>query len=146
MSAFIFSWLNNDVGLSREVTSIERDFASGYLWAELISKLLPNVLDTDQLKESFQNERQFAKSELGLVKGRNLPRLAPVLRRAKLPGSEDILANIAQEDRGTSLRMLYQLKKRLEPPKLEEQREVQPSSGTLRSVGVPFLPQRRCFG
>lgn len=38
MSELIVSWLNTDVGLSRKVSSIERDFANGYLFGELLHK------------------------------------------------------------------------------------------------------------
>jgi len=38
MSELILSWLNDEVQLSKKVTSFENDFANGYLFGELLSK------------------------------------------------------------------------------------------------------------
>jgi len=38
MSDLIVSWLNDEVQLSKKITSFENDFANGYLFGELLSK------------------------------------------------------------------------------------------------------------
>ena len=38
MSDLIFSWLNDEVQLSRKILNFEKDFANGYLFGELLSK------------------------------------------------------------------------------------------------------------
>jgi hypothetical protein len=39
MSKLLEHWCNNDVKLSRPVSDFERDFANGYLFGEILSKL-----------------------------------------------------------------------------------------------------------
>ena len=56
MAQFVTSWLNTDVGLSREVGHLERDFASGYLFAELIFKAFgEEILPLEELQGRFDN-------------------------------------------------------------------------------------------
>lgn len=38
MSELILSWLNNDMHLSRKVSSFEQDFSNGYLFGEILAK------------------------------------------------------------------------------------------------------------
>ena len=41
MSKLIFNWLNEEVGLSKHITSFEDDFRDGYLLGELLIPIQP---------------------------------------------------------------------------------------------------------
>lgn len=38
MSELLLSWLNDEVQLSKKITSFDSDFANGYYFGELLSK------------------------------------------------------------------------------------------------------------
>jgi hypothetical protein len=38
MSEILFTWLNTEVDLSRQITNMEKDFSNGYLLGELLHK------------------------------------------------------------------------------------------------------------
>ena len=38
MARLIYEWLNDDLVLSREITSLDHDFKDGYLLGELLSR------------------------------------------------------------------------------------------------------------
>jgi hypothetical protein len=38
MSSIIFSWLNDEIQLSKRISHIEEDFNNGYLFGELLQK------------------------------------------------------------------------------------------------------------
>eukprot|EP00391_Amoebophrya_sp_Ameob2_P004678 CAMPEP_0179007114 /NCGR_PEP_ID=MMETSP0795-20121207/14962_1 /TAXON_ID=88552 /ORGANISM="Amoebophrya sp., Strain Ameob2" /LENGTH=1810 /DNA_ID=CAMNT_0020702015 /DNA_START=45 /DNA_END=5477 /DNA_ORIENTATION=+ len=124
MSAYVLSWLNDELQLSNgPVNAIEREFASGYLFAEVIHKAHPKAFTVDDLAE-FQNEKKVKGSTLASVKKHNAPLLKRALRvlSTKCGLSETkntAVAEIMQEDRGTALRLLYQIRKSLEQQKLK---------------------------
>ena len=66
MSAYVLSWLNDELQLSNgPVNAIEREFASGYLFAEVIHKAHPKQFTVDDLAE-FQNEKKGTVSPIRL--------------------------------------------------------------------------------
>ncbi|CAE7885679.1 grxB, partial [Symbiodinium necroappetens] len=105
MSQLVLDWLNKDVCLSRKVKIFERDFANGYLFGELLYK--HGLLQA--FEEEFVDESHLA------AKRQNFSMVQQALREAvgelgvKL--SNDQVEEIMDEDRGSSLRILYQLRR-----------------------------------
>lgn len=126
MSELIVSWLNTDVGLSRKVSSIERDFANGYLFGELLHKcgFVPC------LEDAFRDEQALP------VKRENFKQLKSVLQSTAgnlgIRLKEDQIAEIMQEDRGSSLRLLYQMRQGL--LQRGPGRQAQPKAGSTAKV------------
>lgn len=108
MSQLILDWLNQDVRLSRKVGAFERDFANGFLFGELLYK--------NGLLTSFEDE--FVDDKRLAAKRKNFELLAKALRcgQASCLGirlKDEHAAEIMDEDRGASLRLLYQLRRGL---------------------------------
>jgi len=105
MSQLVLDWLNKDVCLSRKVKIFERDFANGYLFGELLYK--HGLLQA--FEEEFVDESHLA------AKRQNFSMVQQALREAvgelgvKLPNEQ--VEEIMDEDRGSSLRILYQLRR-----------------------------------
>lgn len=123
MSAYVVSWLNDDLELG-PLTAVERDCASGWLLAEIISRIHPRLLHPDDLSIQFINDRKKGETRpLPEIKKHNLTQLRPLFRQLGIAVTDETVENIGAADRGTALRILYQLRKTLDvevPPKPRE--------------------------
>eukprot|EP00929_Paragymnodinium_shiwhaense_P017795 TRINITY_DN12753_c0_g1_i4.p1 TRINITY_DN12753_c0_g1~~TRINITY_DN12753_c0_g1_i4.p1 ORF type:complete len:1130 (-),score=367.41 TRINITY_DN12753_c0_g1_i4:470-3859(-) len=114
MSDIILNWLNREVGLSKKVSAFERDFANGFLYAELLQR--HNLLGGEELT-TFADDASFG------AKKKNFQQLASLLGRggpAENLGirlKDEQISEIMSEDRGSSLRLLFQLRKGLQQVK-----------------------------
>mmetsp|Transcript_15780 Transcript_15780/g.18413 ORF Transcript_15780/g.18413 Transcript_15780/m.18413 type:complete len:139 (-) Transcript_15780:201-617(-) len=54
MSELLQNWLNNEVGLSTNVSNFEKDFSSGYLFGEILHKFWQADFEQFQNKNSHQ--------------------------------------------------------------------------------------------
>lgn len=108
MSQLILTWLNDDVRLSRKVTEFERDFANGYLLGELLSK---HGLVQD-FEEVFVNESTLATKRQNWSLVRDAISAAPQLDVRLTDGQ---VREMMDEDRGSSLKLLFQLRRTLCP-------------------------------
>lgn len=106
MSELVLSWLNSEVRLSRKVVAFERDFANGYLFGEL--------LHTHGFLNDF--EAFVDGSTLHAKKG-NFEKLKAALKgpagKLGVKLSDELIEEVMDEDRGSALRLLYQLRKGL---------------------------------
>mmetsp|Transcript_89692 Transcript_89692/g.159354 ORF Transcript_89692/g.159354 Transcript_89692/m.159354 type:complete len:1921 (-) Transcript_89692:61-5823(-) len=99
MSELLQNWLNNEVGLSTNVSNFEKDFATGYLFGEILHKFRQQV-DFDQ----FQNKNTYE------AKIANFKRLEPTFKALGIKFSATQSNAMMNGERGASLRLLYQLK------------------------------------
>ncbi|CAE8677796.1 unnamed protein product, partial [Polarella glacialis] len=100
--------LNQDVQLCRKVGAFERDFANGYLFGELLQR--------HGLLNSFEDD--FVDEKTLSAKRTNFELLKDALKGGPASGlgvrlGEEQVAEIMDEDRGASLRLLYQLRRGL---------------------------------
>merc|ERR1712151_760253 len=103
MAEILATWLNDEVGLSQKVTNFEEDFASGYLLGELLYKF--------NQQADFE---LFSQKDAISHKLQNFEKLEPTLRNLKIKFDSKMVDQIMKQERGTSLRLLYQLKMVLE--------------------------------
>ncbi|CAD7938778.1 unnamed protein product [Amoebophrya sp. A120] len=124
MSAYVLSWLNDELQLSAgQVTVIEKQFASGYLFAEVLHRAHPKIVTSDDLAE-FLNDKKAKGVTVAGAKKHNAGLLRKTLKKCEfIPYQDDLVEQIMGEDRGTSLRLLYQIRKSLDEPKVHEKPE-----------------------
>ena len=98
MTDHISYWLR-DLGVVKDGTNIETEFANGYKFGLLLKKL--DIIDTfDEFKNKSNKEwkvKNFAEVERGL-------------RYMKLKFESKIINQIMEEERGAALRLLFQIK------------------------------------
>eukprot|EP00930_Biecheleria_cincta_P030071 TRINITY_DN20871_c0_g1_i1.p1 TRINITY_DN20871_c0_g1~~TRINITY_DN20871_c0_g1_i1.p1 ORF type:complete len:1954 (-),score=553.23 TRINITY_DN20871_c0_g1_i1:93-5921(-) len=99
MSELLQNWLNNEVGLSTNVSNFEKDFATGFLLGEILHKFRQQV-DFDQ----FQNKNTYE------VKIANFKRLEPTFKALGIKFNATQSNAVMNSERGAALRLLYQLK------------------------------------
>ena len=103
MSNLLVRWLNDEVKLSKRVTSLEADFADGFLFGELLSK--------------FNAQPDFARFRTGSnpeLKIDNFVRLEPTMRNLGVPFDSKSVNAIMTEKRGEAAQLLYALRGVLE--------------------------------
>lgn len=103
MAELIANWLNEEVGLSKRVTNFEEDFASGYLFGELLYKF-------NQQPDFEEFSTKNATSHYVM----NFERLESTLRALKIQFNSKIVEQVMRGERGLALRLLYQIKMVLE--------------------------------
>jgi hypothetical protein len=96
MAELLAQWLNEEVGLSKTVTNFEDDFASGYLFGELLYKF-------NQLSEFHNFSTKNATSHYVM----NFEKLEPTLRSLNVQFSSKTVEKIMSRERGQALRLLY---------------------------------------
>jgi hypothetical protein len=96
MAEILATWLNEEVGLSQQVTNFEDDFASGYLLGELLYKF--------NQQADFE---QFSKKDPISHRLQNFEKLEPTLRNLKIKFDSKMVDKIMKKERGVSLRLLY---------------------------------------
>lgn len=98
MTDHISYWLR-DLGVVKEGTNIENEFANGYKFGLLLQKL--DIIDTfDEFKNKNNKEwkvKNFAEVERGL-------------RLIKLKFESKLINQIMEQERGAALRLLFQIK------------------------------------
>jgi hypothetical protein len=99
MSELLQNWLNNEVGLSTNVTSFEKDFATGYLFGEILHKFRQQ----DDFGD-FDNRHTYE------AKLANFKRLEPTFKALGIKFNATQSNAMMGSERGASLRLLYQLK------------------------------------
>ncbi|PFH33031.1 hypothetical protein BESB_082300 [Besnoitia besnoiti] len=98
MAELLLEWLNS-LPLSRRVTSLERDFASGYMLAEVLFAL-----------KQLESLAPFVDSSSPHAQAENFRLLAPVFRRLDVRCDSRIMAAVLAQQEGAALRLLFQLK------------------------------------
>ncbi|KAL6765964.1 protein associated with central pair microtubule complex [Haematococcus lacustris] len=100
MSDILKSWLNEELGLT--VENVERDFASGYLWALLFQRfgMQPSV-------DKFEDRR------MPDAMVNNYTRLQPVFKRLNIQFDSRTANALMREEPGVALRLLYSIKQNL---------------------------------
>eukprot|EP00931_Biecheleriopsis_adriatica_P003924 TRINITY_DN105671_c0_g1_i1.p1 TRINITY_DN105671_c0_g1~~TRINITY_DN105671_c0_g1_i1.p1 ORF type:complete len:1772 (-),score=500.32 TRINITY_DN105671_c0_g1_i1:76-5391(-) len=108
MSQLVLEWINDEVRLSRKVVTFEKDFANGYLFGELLHKhgLLNNFEDDFVDESSLNSKRSNFDFVKAAFRGGDATALGIKLTDAQVH-------EIMDEDRGSSLRLLYQLRRGL---------------------------------
>lgn len=99
MSELLLHWLNNSLQLSKVVTDVDADFASGYLLGELLFKL-----------NQQHNFTDFMDSAIADAKIINFCLLEPTLRHLNVKFDARIATAIMNRERGAAANVLYQLK------------------------------------
>mmetsp|Transcript_28813 Transcript_28813/g.67053 ORF Transcript_28813/g.67053 Transcript_28813/m.67053 type:complete len:2032 (-) Transcript_28813:99-6194(-) len=99
MSDLLQNWLNNDVGLSVNITNFEKDFANGYLFGEILHKFRQQD-DFHQFENKSSHEAKMA----------NYQRLEPTFKALGIKFNAQQGNAMMGGERGASLRILYQLK------------------------------------
>jgi hypothetical protein len=99
MSELLQNWLNNEVGLSTNVTSFEKDFSNGYLFGEILHKFRQQ----DDFN-GFDNRHTYE------AKLANFKRLEPTFKALGIKFNATQSNAMMASERGASLRLLYQLK------------------------------------
>jgi len=103
MAELLAKWLNEEIRLSHPVTDFESDFASGYLFGELLYKF-----------NQQENFAEFSTKDNISTKVKNFEKLEPTLRNLNIKFDSQQVDKIMKQERGFALRLLYQLKMILE--------------------------------
>eukprot|EP00439_Symbiodinium_sp_Y106_P052983 s1445_g7.t1 len=98
MSELLQNWLNNEVGLSTNVSNFEKDFASGYLFGEILHKFWQ--ADSEQFQNKNSHQAKIA----------NFKTLEPILKALGIKCNATLINAVMNGERGAALRLLYQLK------------------------------------
>uniref|UniRef100_A0A3B1J331 Calponin-homology (CH) domain-containing protein n=1 Tax=Astyanax mexicanus TaxID=7994 RepID=A0A3B1J331_ASTMX len=100
MSDILCRWLNLELGLSKVVEphSFSKDFSSGYLLGEILSRY--------QLQDDFQH---FTKNGTGNAKLNNFTRLEPSLLLLGVAFDLGVAKSVMRGQPGAATRLLYQL-------------------------------------
>ncbi len=97
MSGLLIAWLNDEVKLSRRVQSLDQDFANGYLFAELLTKL---GFETDGVVRSNEPKAMVS----------NFSRISTVLSRMRVKLTPTEAKDIMTQSPGAAMRIVYQVK------------------------------------
>ncbi|CAE8706447.1 unnamed protein product, partial [Polarella glacialis] len=100
--------LNQDVQLCRKVGAFERDFANGYLFGELLQR--HGLLNS--FEDDFVDEKTLSAKRTNFELLKDALKGGPASSLGVRLGEEQV-AEIMDEDRGASLRLLYQLRRGL---------------------------------
>ncbi|KAL4511584.1 hypothetical protein ABPG72_012429 [Tetrahymena utriculariae] len=103
MSDLIFTWLNDEVQLTKKIASFEYDFANGYYFGELLSKY------NQQL-----NFKEFKNADTREAKMTNFNLLQPTFRTLKVEFNSQTVDDIINCRKDVASQILYQLKMALE--------------------------------
>ena len=107
MSEVLLRWLNEEVGLSKRVSSVEPSFANGYLFAELFEKYRILSISGPPLS----NYRMGTTVEDKVF---NFSQLKPVFSNCGIPLSATIANQLIAEKRGCAQQLLLKLRGYLE--------------------------------
>ena len=94
MSALISKWLNETIGLSSKITSLEKDFSNGYYLAELL-----------YLKGRIDNLEGFSQKRTSNDKIMNFQQLAKPLSDVGVAPKTALIRQIMTEQRGAAAKV-----------------------------------------
>ena len=57
MSDYLLSWINDDVGLSKKIRNIPKEFYNGYYFGELLFKL--DIINENEFQTNFLNTKTY---------------------------------------------------------------------------------------
>jgi hypothetical protein len=103
MSEILLTWLNTEVDMSRKILDMERDFANGYLLGELLYKF-----------NQLTNFREFVDASNRMSKISNFTLLQGVLKNIGVNFDMNIAKQIMDGKKGVVLKLLYQIRSKLE--------------------------------
>eukprot|EP00163_Fabomonas_tropica_P032742 TRINITY_DN8345_c0_g1_i1.p1 TRINITY_DN8345_c0_g1~~TRINITY_DN8345_c0_g1_i1.p1 ORF type:complete len:1720 (-),score=519.06 TRINITY_DN8345_c0_g1_i1:23-5182(-) len=103
MSTLLIRWLNEDVELSHNITSLEQDFANGYYFGELLYRY--------SLQPDFKHFKNVQSAE-AIVD--NFVRLEPTLRSLNILFESKTVNEVMTQQRGVAAKLLYQIRTVLE--------------------------------
>jgi hypothetical protein len=103
MSELILKWLNEEIGLSRKVSSFEEDFANGFLFGELLARY-NQQLNFGQFVDSGERTHRLMNYEL----------LFPTLQTLGITFNHNVANQLMRAAPETAQHILYQLKTSLE--------------------------------
>lgn len=133
MSELLQNWLNNEVGLSTNVSNFEKDFASGYLFGEVLHKF--------RQQDGFD---KFINKNTYEAKISNFKRLEPTLKALGIKFNATQSNAMMNGERGSSLRLLYQLKMASErlflssdSPPVNSRAALPAGDGVTKTIRVP---------
>eukprot|EP00435_Cladocopium_sp_Y103_P053915 s3485_g17.t1 len=135
MSELLQNWLNNEVGLSTNVSNFEKDFSSGYLFGEILHKFWQADFEQFQNKNSHQ------------AKIANFKTLEPILKALGIKFNATLINAVMNGERGAALRYFKSTtrksthaKVRSEPPEKRQR------CGTNGWSGFGSGQAERCAG
>ncbi|CAD8083642.1 unnamed protein product [Paramecium primaurelia] len=103
MSQLLMVWLNDEVQLSKKVTSFENDFSNGYLFGELLSKF------NQQL-----NFEEFSNKDVREAKMKNFQLLEPTFKTLHISFNFQLADQVIKCKKGVAMQLLYQLQMQLQ--------------------------------
>jgi hypothetical protein len=130
MSELLRRWLAEDVGVPTSVGSFERDFASGFLFGEVLARC--------NLQGDFG---KFVNKNTPDARINNFTRLQPTLWKLGVPLDARAVTSIVREEKGVAAKLLVHLKSVLDALIRDVERSKASSIGGLaRSQTVPTRP------
>jgi hypothetical protein len=122
MAALVKSWLNEELELSKDITNLEKEFANGYFFGEVMS-----------LHGHQSNFGEFQASKLTDNIVANFELLEPSLSKIGVTLTPKLANEIITEQRGAACKLLDQMRKKLKaygkvppPPKDPSTKTVRP--------------------
>jgi hypothetical protein len=99
MAALLKQWINEELGLSTTITSLEMGFANGYYFGEVMS-----------LNDRQADFDGFVQSNATDAKVDNFTKLIPTLKKIGVTLDKKLANQIMTEQRGAAAKLLYQIK------------------------------------
>ncbi|KAG7396396.1 hypothetical protein PHYBOEH_002316 [Phytophthora boehmeriae] len=99
MAELLLRWINDDLQLSKHVTDVQVDFASGYLLGELLHRL-----------NQQHNFSDFMRSSSADAKIINFCLLEPSLRNLNIKFDANVATAIMNEKKDAAANLLNQIK------------------------------------
>lgn len=99
MSAILLKWINEELKLSKYVTSFEQDFSSGFLFGEILYRV-----------NQQKNFADFVNSDISDAKIINFCLLEPSFRAIGIKFEPTDAGAVMNAKSGASAKLLYQLK------------------------------------
>jgi hypothetical protein len=99
MAALLKQWINEELGLSTTITSLETGFANGYYFGEVMS-----------LNDRQADFDSFVQSNATDAKVDNFTKLIPTLKQLGVVLDKKFANQIMTEQRGAAAKLLYQIK------------------------------------
>jgi hypothetical protein len=122
MAALIKTWLNEELELSKDITNLDKEFANGYFFGEVMS-----------LHGHQNNFTDFRASKLTDNIVQNFELLEPALKKVGVILTPKLANEIITEQRGAACKLLYQMREKLRsyghappPPKDPSTKTVRP--------------------
>jgi hypothetical protein len=105
MSSLLLKWINEELQISVPVTSLEKDFANGFLFGEILfrfNQIQPRDLD------------RLVRASTSDAKIQNFCMIEPVIRNLNVKFDSQLAHGIMQQKKGVASKLLYQIKMALD--------------------------------